>query len=125
RGVHIFWRNLVKSRTLLASTLLLALSAACAGSGTPAPADTSADIAAIGKLRADFAAAWNAADLAKLGDLYTADAVSMQENQPPAVGRDAIIAMSKGMLSQMTMSLTLTGEETKVNGTWAYDRGSF
>src|SRR4029078_10173937 len=109
---------------LLALASLITATVACTAS-VPAATEAPGDRTAIDKLRADYAAAYNAGDANTLGILYTTDAVSMQDHQPATVGRDAITAMLKTMMGQMTSSLTLTPEETKIMGAWAYDRGAF
>jgi uncharacterized protein (TIGR02246 family) len=114
------------SRTtrLLAFVPLAFIVAAC----TPAPAappDTSADVTKISALREEWAKDFNAADATALGDLYTADATDMPSGQPAVTGRDAIVQLYAGLLSQTTLHVTLTSTETRVAGDWAFDRGTY
>jgi uncharacterized protein (TIGR02246 family) len=90
-----------------------------------AAADTSKDQTAIATTRANFQAAMNAGDAAKVASFYTADGIQMPDNRRVVVGRDAIQKAMTDELSQYTEMLTLTPEETKVMGDWAYDRGQF
>jgi uncharacterized protein (TIGR02246 family) len=109
------------------SALLLALSlGACAPAGSSSSAaDTSKDMADINTLRSDFQTAVNAGDAAKLAGLYTADAVQMLENAPAITGRDAIQKHVQDEFGQFSESMTLTSDETKIAGDWAFDRGGF
>jgi uncharacterized protein (TIGR02246 family) len=113
--------------TLLLLPLAVVLSA-CAPSAPPpaaAAADTTADVAAVGRVRSEYEAAVNAGDAARVAAVYTADGITMPNHRPLVSGRDAILAYQQELMSTMTPALTLTAAETQVMGDWAYDRGSY
>ena len=112
--------NISRAISLVALSFIVA---SCAQ--TPAPADTTADVAKIVELRSAWAKAFNAGDVAALGALYTDDAVAMAENQPAAVGKDAVLKLWTDVHAQFKGDMTLAGDETKVIGDWAFDRGQF
>jgi uncharacterized protein (TIGR02246 family) len=96
------------------------------GACTSTPPDTSAaDLEAINAMRSAWVAAINAEDAAALGALYTTDGVRMEDNLPAIVGRDAIEASYKELTSAYDCDVSLTPEETRVAGDWAFDRGQF
>jgi uncharacterized protein (TIGR02246 family) len=76
-------------------------------------------------MRSAWVAAINAEDAAALGALYTTDGVRMEDNLPAIVGRDAIEASYKELTSAYDCDVSLTPEETRVAGDWAFDRGQF
>ncbi len=90
----------------------------------PPPDTTAADTAAINQLRDDYVAAFKAGDADKIGSLLTEDEVSMVNDMPTSMGRAASVEALKGMFSQMTPTdFTLTSDEMKLMGGFAYDRG--
>ncbi|HEX5069769.1 MAG TPA: SgcJ/EcaC family oxidoreductase [Vicinamibacterales bacterium] len=102
---------------------LLAAAIGCA----PAPpaANAPEDIAAINKLRDGFVQAFNAGDATAAANLYTADAISADNHQPTMTGRDAIVKNLESLFSAYTVKFTLTPDETKTMGDFAYDWGRF
>ncbi len=109
----------MKRLTLFA---LLAVTVACA----QAPATNDAgDLAAVNGLRDKFMQVFNAGDGPGVGNLYTADAMSMQNHQPTATGREAIVAAMTGLFSQYTVTFTLKSDETKTMGDFGYDLGRY
>jgi uncharacterized protein (TIGR02246 family) len=108
----------------LAPLCALVLStAACARTASTAAPDTAADLAAITNVRLAFSESMGAGDTTRLMTLYTPDAVSMNENEAPLTGRDAIIASYQQALAAYYPMMTITSAETKVMGDWAFDRG--
>jgi ketosteroid isomerase-like protein len=104
----------------------LALSmAACAQPGTTASTDTSADLNAIKNVRLAFSESMSAGDATRLMTLYAPDAVVMNENEPAITGHDAILANDQKTMAAYYPMMTITADETKVMGDWAYDRGHF
>ena len=76
----------------------------------------------LNKLAADFAAAYNAKDAAKVASMYTEDAVVMPPNEPMLTGRTAIEARwKKEMQSPVTLGLTPT--ESSTSGDRAHEAG--
>jgi uncharacterized protein (TIGR02246 family) len=109
----------VPTALILAATLAVG---ACAGT---APDTSAADIETIAGVRNAFIAAMNAEDVEKLVALYTDDGIRMEDNMPAISGRDAIRASYKELTSAYDCDISLTPEETKVAGDWAFDRGQF
>jgi uncharacterized protein (TIGR02246 family) len=115
---------MTKCSRLIVLLALAIVVASCAGAA-PAPADTSADVAKIGELRAAWAKAFTAGDTATLATLYTDDAVVMPENDGAVVGKEAVLKMWTDVHAQYKCDATLASDETKVMGDWAFDRGQF
>lgn len=92
---------------------------------TEGPADRSAEVEAIRGVRAEYAAAVNAGDAARVATLWTTDGVDMPNHAAAAIGRDAIQQAHAARMAAMKVAITLTGEETRVRGNRAYDRGTF
>jgi uncharacterized protein (TIGR02246 family) len=108
---------------LLASSVLVLSLAACAPA--PPPDTTAEDTAAINALRDAWATAYNAADADALANLYTEDAIEMSANEPTQVGR---VALRDGFLAEFAGgkgTATVTSEEMRLLGDWAFDRGTF
>jgi uncharacterized protein (TIGR02246 family) len=101
---------------------LLAITIACAQA--PATND-SGDVSAVNALRGKFMQVFNAGDAAAVGNLYTTDAIAMDNHQPTATGREAIVAAMTGLFSQYAVKFTLTPDETKTMGDFGYDLGRF
>jgi uncharacterized protein (TIGR02246 family) len=104
--------------------------AACApagGGGNAMPKmNDPADLAAVGQVRSDWQAAFNAGDSAKLASLYTADARSMSDQEPTHIGGAAAASANMAMRAMVTTaSIALAPEQTEVVGDMAYDQGTF
>jgi uncharacterized protein (TIGR02246 family) len=107
---------------------ILAVSSACVRATQPAETQAQAeqDAAAIDQIRADYVAAFKAADASGIADLYTEDATVMPGNQPTVSGRSGIVKYNEEFFSQFTPdNIELTVEETRVMGDWALDRGTY
>jgi uncharacterized protein (TIGR02246 family) len=109
-------------RTILIFAAMLAL-AGC-GDGKP-KTDPAADKDAIGKVRDEFMAAFNANDAAKLGALYADNAMMLPDNQPSLQGRAAIVEHNKAQFDQAKLKISITPHTTTVSGDLAYDEGNF
>ncbi len=108
-------------RTLVATVGVLALVTACGGTR-----DTTADLAAIGKVRDAYAAAFNAGNAGALGALFAADGNDMENAQPTAIGPQAVEAATTALLAQMaSQNVVITPEKTDVSGDFAYERGTY
>jgi uncharacterized protein (TIGR02246 family) len=99
-----------------------------AGAATAAaPADRSADEAAIKALDQQYFSAVKAKDVNMLADTYSNDAVSMPPNNPPLMGHDDIVKYNDAMLK--TPNFGMTGETKTVSfsddGTVAYAWGTY
>jgi uncharacterized protein (TIGR02246 family) len=111
---------------ILAALLWCGACAQTAEPQKPAPAGpTPADTAALEKLRNDFVAAYNSADVARLTGLFTADAVLLLPNQPPVEGQQAIQGYFQGFFSQFNATFAITSQEVRYGGEWAFDRGGY
>ena len=109
-------------RNVAATLGVMILVTAC---GAPAH-DAAADLAAIGKVRDGYVAAFNAGNAKDLGALYTADAQSMENAQPTATGPQGVETANSALMSQMTsQSVVVTPEQTDVSGDMAFDRGTY
>jgi uncharacterized protein (TIGR02246 family) len=78
----------------------------------------------LNKMAAEWAAAYNAKDGAKLAGFYAEDAVYMPPNQPMAKGRAAIEAHFKQEFQQGFTNLKLTPMESAISGSQAYEAGT-
>jgi uncharacterized protein (TIGR02246 family) len=88
--------------------------------------DAKADVDALNKLRNDFIAAFNAADAAKIGELYAEDAVVMPGDGSPTVkGRAAIVERNKALFDQVTAKITIIPSRNEVSGNLGYDEGTY
>ena len=84
-----------------------------------------ADTSGVDKARNEFISAFNAADPAKVGDVYTADAVMMPTHQPVITGRAAIEDYQKKFFEMYSAKIAITPTETKVFGDRGLDRGTY
>ena len=109
--------------------LFLTAAVACAptnGAGKPDSAATAADMAAIGKTRDAFAAAFKTQDVAAVTALYTSDGLTQPNNQPTGTGPAGLAASFKGFFDQFTITdFTLTPVKTEASGNLAYDIGTY
>lgn len=96
---------------------------ACAPSAPPANAPE--DLAAVNSLRDKFVQTFNAGDATAAGNLYTTDAIAAQNHQPTENGREAIVKGLQGLFSAYSVKFTLTPDETKTMGDFAYDWGHY
>lgn len=84
------------------------------------------DLAAITRLRNEYAAAWKVGSAEGVARLYASDAMVLYPNQPPVAGRPEILTYFKGFYDQFVQdNFELTSEEVQVTGAWALDRGPY
>ncbi len=111
---------------LLCAAVAVAACAPAGGGGAMPKVNDPADLAAVGQVRSDWQAAFNAGDSAKLASLYTADARNMSDQQSTVVGGPAIAALNMAGRDMLTSaSAEITPERTEVVGDMAYDQGTF
>jgi uncharacterized protein (TIGR02246 family) len=79
---------------------------------------------ALNKLAAEWAAAFNAKDAAKIASLYADDAVLMPPNLPMVKGRANIEAHFKGEIQQGVTNLQLRPLESAISGSQAFEAGT-
>ena len=114
--VSAFRRNVI----VLTSVLALGVT------GVTAQSKTTADEAAIAKIRTAYQTAAASNDGAAIAKLYAPDGVAMHPNAPAAKGRAAIEAFHKAFGQQWMMhGITITPTATKVIGDTAYDIGTY
>jgi uncharacterized protein (TIGR02246 family) len=71
-------------------------------------------------------AAWRAADVKQVAELYTANAFVLYPNQPAISGRAAIVEYFKGFFDEFPRNeLELVSREIVIAGSWAFDRGTY
>jgi uncharacterized protein (TIGR02246 family) len=87
--------------------------------------DQQADKEAINKLRDDFAAALNASDAAKIGELYAETAVVLSQGQHTLQGRAAIVDFKKKLFAQTTVKVTINSRAMNISGDLAFDEGTY
>ena len=94
-----------------------------------APADTSADKAALRGMLVEFDTAYNSGDADKIADMYWEDAVLMPPGEPASTGRVAIRAsMDDGITAAKAAGMTVDIAEAnilEVSGNLAFDSGSY
>lgn len=111
----------MKSLGILVGIIALGSSAAVAQQRP-----SSADAAAIAKVRAAYQQAAAAQDAAALAKLFAPDGEEMPPNAPAAKGRAAIEAYHKQFAQQfMVHGVTITATATRVAGAVAYDVGTY
>ena len=79
---------------------------------------------ALNKLAAEWAAAYNAKDAAKVASLYADDAVLLPPNLPMVKGRANIEAHFKGEIQQGVTNLQLKPMESVISGSQAFEAGT-
>jgi len=122
-------------RTLLRNSAVTAFGAAALGVFTSGPAEAQtrqqprssnsqqrAEIVAVLK---SYERALNASDVARVVQLYTADAVLMAPNAPTAIGTDAVRAAYTGIFQAIDIDLTFEVAEIHVvSPEWAFLRST-
>jgi uncharacterized protein (TIGR02246 family) len=76
------------------------------------------------KLAAEWAAAFNAKDAAKIASLYAEDAVVMPPNQAPVKGRANIEAHWKSEIQQGQTNMQLNPVASAISGSQAFEAGT-
>jgi uncharacterized protein (TIGR02246 family) len=79
---------------------------------------------ALNKLAAEWAAAFNAKDAAKIASFYADDAVVMPPNLPMVKGRANIEAHFKGEIQQGATNFQLKPVESAISGPQAFEAGT-
>jgi ketosteroid isomerase-like protein len=82
-------------------------------------------MAAIEAVRNDYVRAINEGDATSAILLYTSAAVRMADHEPALIGSDAILESYRATMMAFTCDVSLTSEETRIAGDWAFDRGQF
>jgi len=84
------------------------------------------DRSAIDRTRSAYEAAWMAANVDEVADLYTDDAVVLYPNQPAISGKSEIVDYFRSFFREYVQdSFTLTSAEIEIAGPWAFDRGTY
>ena len=117
-------------RTHSTAPITLALGmllAACQpqGSETEAAADAEYDAPDFAAVNEAYGAAMSSGDAEALGMLYAEDAVSMPPNEPPLVGRAAIVADAAADFTAMSSSLKSQSEGSYLMGDVAVEWGTY
>lgn len=80
----------------------------------------------INATRNAYAAAWRAADVKQVAELYTENAFVLYPNQPAISGRDAIVDYFKQLFGEFPENeFELVSSEIVIAGSWAFDRGTY
>jgi ketosteroid isomerase-like protein len=119
----------MRRRIRLLGLVPVAMLAGCAPQEAPetteAPSTPMLDAQTLPVQLDHFVSAWNTGDMASAGSMIAEDAVLMQPDGPPLMGRDAIV----GTISQgydITMfQQSATVDETLALGEYAYARGTW
>lgn len=69
--------------------------------------------------------ALSSGDLEPLMSVYSDDVIMMPPNQPERVGKAAVRSMWQDLLRDFTVHVSVSTEEVKVLGEWAFERGTF
>lgn len=91
----------------------------------PSIGQDSSDLAAIALYVDRVERAFADADLEGAMQLFTDDAVILQENGPDIVGKDAIRAAYAGMLESFYVATDLSTEAVEVSGDLAVEHGTY
>ena len=81
--------------------------------------------AALSELAAKYLQAVNRGDADGLAVLYTEDAIRMQSNSKPKVGRDAIRLFAAADYADVHWDMQLRVDETEYSGDMAFVRGTY
>jgi len=80
----------------------------------------------IDKVRDAYVAAWQASNAVQVSELYSEDALVLYPNQPPVVGRGAIVGYFTGFFGDFPRNeFELVSSEIVVTDDWAYDQGTY
>src|SRR5437660_5477277 len=83
------------------------------------------ELRAIDKVRDAHVAALNAGDAGAWVVHFTDDGVQMPPNAPANIGKALIGSWSHALLSQFRVQFTLSVDEVRVLGEWAFERGEY
>ena len=109
----------------VAPALLLTL-AACQPTADVAPADTTADEAAVRRVLDEIVRTFNVGDYEAMFALYEDDVRIFPPGAPEVVGKEAWRAtLATGLPPGMTFRMRFDTEELVVAGDLAYERGSY
>lgn len=111
-----------------ALALSSALVVGACSAAAPAPEmemDAPADLAAVDAVRDAYMDAVSAGDAEAIGNLYTADGISLPNHAATVSGRTAIVAHQQEMLSDYTVSMEIMPDETRTMGDFGFDRGRY
>jgi uncharacterized protein (TIGR02246 family) len=84
-----------------------------------------ADLKAIDEVRDNHVGALNAGNAGGWAAQFADDAVQMPPNAPANVGKKMIGAWSAAFLSQFRVQFSLTVDEIRILGEWAFERGGY
>jgi uncharacterized protein (TIGR02246 family) len=83
------------------------------------------DPAPINALRDQYAAMYNSGDVSAIGNLYTDDAVVMNNQQPAVSGKPAIQQSAEALVQQFAVNISISPADTQIAGDLAYEHGSY
>jgi uncharacterized protein (TIGR02246 family) len=113
------------TRILLSLALAAYLGAAWPGAETgPLTSGEPKDVAALQQRIAQWTEGYNAADLAKLGDVFSAD-FSFEQQGMPAQPRDAVLKGYADLFAKYDTRIQVDTREIRASGDMAFDRGSY
>lgn len=106
---------------------LATMVASCFGQEASTPkAAVDHNVAAIAKVRNEYAAAWKTGIADRVAGLYADDGVVLYPNNPALVGKSAILRYFKTFFDQFVpTNFELASDEVTVAGDWAFDRGTY
>lgn len=113
-------------KTLCVAGLLSMAFLACQPAS--APEQTAAappDPAPINALRDQYMSMYNSGDVSGIGNLYTDDAVVMNNQQPAVSGKQAIQQSAEALLQQVAVNISITPADTQIVGDLAYEHGTY
>ena len=114
-----------KSNWLLSTTILVITSAILCFTFSCQKQDVEADISAVKEFGNQYAVACNTGDLDLYISLWTDDGVQMPPDTPAAIGKEQIRARMKPLFDQFIMEISLSIEEVRVAGDWAFGRCTY
>lgn len=104
---------------------LLLLLAACQHTESPTPPARTSGEDQVRAASVTWDEAHNAADLARLMDLYADEAVSMPHSRPALDGRAAIDADFRQFFAEFTATHATSIVSIDIAGDWAIERGTY
>jgi uncharacterized protein (TIGR02246 family) len=116
--------KLLKSLCIIA--LLSMTFLACQPASAPEQkASAPPDPAPVNAVRDQYMSMYNSGDVSGIGDLYTDDAVVMNNNQEAMKGKQAIQQAAEAMVQMFTVNIAITPADTQIVGDLAYEYGSY
>jgi uncharacterized protein (TIGR02246 family) len=82
-------------------------------------------LAAVNEVWTQYSSSFSAGDIDRWLSLWTDDGVQMPPGSPPIAGKEQIRRRNKAALDRFTFEMSITNEEVRTAGDWAFSRGIY